>query len=330
MDHAFDSILATAERAGRAASACCRAVASAAVEAMAKGDKSPVTLADYASQAVILREVAVDFPDHGVISEEGAEHLRANSDETGVAAILSAVATAGVEADFEQVCTWIDHAGVEDAEFVWCVDPIDGTKGFLRGDQYAVAIGILQNGLPVAGVLACPNLPVDLGQPDGPRGVLYIAAQGQGCRRVPLDGGEATVARASETTDPAHIRVLGSVESSHGDPKLVTDMMAAAGVDGGFVRYDSQVKYGIVAQGAAELYIRPRNRPDYREKVWDHAGGAIVATEAGAIVTDLDGKSLDFSLGNALEENRGVLVASSAAIHAAALDGLRKAETSFS
>ena len=321
------SILATAERAGRAAAASCRAVTASAVEAMAKGDKSPVTVADYASQAVILREVAADFPDHRVISEEGADHLRANSDKAGVAAILSAVAAAGVEADFDQVCSWIDHAGTDSAEFVWCVDPIDGTKGFLRGDQYAVAIGVLQGGVPVAGVLACPNLPVDLDQPDGPRGVLYIAAQGQGCRRVPLDGGETTLARASEADDPAQARVLGSVESSHGDPKLVTDMMAAAGIGGGFVRYDSQAKYGIVAQGAAELYVRPRNRPDYREKVWDHAGGAIVATESGAIVTDLDGKNLDFSHGNALEENRGVLVSSSARIHEAALAGLRAAET---
>ena len=57
--------------------------------------------------------------------------------------------------------------------------------------------------------------------------------------------------------------------------------MEDAGMEGGFVRFDSQVKYGILAQGDAEVYVRPRSRPDWRENPWDHAGGVVVAEEAG-------------------------------------------------
>ena len=73
------------------------------------------------------------------------------------------------------------------------------------------------------------------------------------------------------------------------------------------VRIDSQVKYGAVAAGLAEVYIRPRSRPDYRENIWDHAAGVAVVTEAGGRVTDLDGAPLDFSRGPKLVDNRGVL-----------------------
>ena len=95
---------------------------------------------------------------------------------------------------------------------------------------------------------------------------------------------------------------------------------------GGFVRYDSQVKYGILADGNAEVYVRPRSRPDYRENIWDHVAGVIVAEEAGGKVTDIDGKPLDFTLGNKLVESRGVLATASVEIHEAAVAGIRTAE----
>jgi 3'(2'), 5'-bisphosphate nucleotidase len=328
----IDQILATARQAGIAAAKICRAVLAETPESLEKDDKSPVTLADYGCQAVILRELAAAFPGHGIIAEEGSEHLRKSAGEDGAVKIVELVNDAiETDADFNQVCAWIDHKGENAADengdtWTWSVDPIDGTKGFLRREQYAVAIGLMKNGVPVAGVLVCPNLPVDLNNPDGQRGVMFCAAEGCGATAVPVDGGETLPIKSSGLSDPAQWRVLGSVESAHGDPTLVIAMMEAAGVGGGFVRYDSQVKYGIVAKGEAEIYVRPRSRPDYRENIWDHAAGAIVAQEAGAIVTDLDGKPLDFTLGNKLTENRGVLVTSSPEVHKVVLAGLRSAE----
>lgn len=74
------------------------------------------------------------------------------------------------------------------------------------------------------------------------------------------------------------------------------------------MRIDSQAKYAAVAAGMAEIYVRPRNRADWRERVWDHAAGVAIVTAAGGAVTDLDGRPLDFTTGSRLEDNRGVLV----------------------
>ena len=322
-----EHILEVAQAAGRQAAIVCRAVHANTPESMDKGDKSPVTIADYGSQAVILRQIASAFPDHGVISEEGSEHLRESAGEDGTALIVKLVnEAAGIDASFEDVCGWIDHEGEADAEYTWAIDPIDGTKGFLRREQYAIAIGLMRDGAPFAGVMVCPNLPVDLDQPDGPKGVMYVAAENLGCQRVPLDGGKHSYAKASLSNDPATWRALGSVESAHGDPTLVVKMMEEAGIAGGFVRYDSQVKYGIIAEGGAEIYLRPRSKPDYRENIWDHVAGVICCQEAGGVVTDVDGKPLDFTLGKQLLENRGVLATSSEATHAKVVAGIAAAE----
>lgn len=313
----LETPLKVAMQVGRLAAGLCREVQAAQAGAMDKNDKSPVTIADYGSQALILRGIAAAFPEHAIVAEEGSEHLRASAGEDGAATIVRLVGEAlGKTVDFEQVCAWIDHQGGQDSGYTWAIDPIDGTKGFLRGEQYAVAIGLMKDQRPVLGVLVCPNLPVDLASPDGARGVMYAAAAGRGCSKVPLDGGEARTVGVSGAADPAGWRVLGSVESAHGDPKAVVAMMEKLGVGGGFVRYDSQVKYGVVAEGAAEIYLRPRSKPDYRENIWDHVAGVVVCEEAGGKVADTDGKELDFTQGSKLMENRGILATSGAAVTA--------------
>ena len=329
MNDLADRVLEVARAAGRRAAAVCRGVlaASEGGGAMAKGDDSPVTAADFGSQAVILDGVRAAFPGHGVIAEEGAAQLRAGASPASAALLVRLAGEAlGRPMSFEQVCDAIDHAGAPGAEYAWCIDPIDGTKGFLRREQYAVAIGVLREGRPWAGVLVCPNLPVDLARPDGARGVMFVAARGRGCTVEPLDGGAGWTARVTASRDPAAWRVLGSVESAHGDPQLVNDVIAQAGIGGGFVRYDSQVKYGVVACGGAEIYLRPRSKPSYREHVWDHAAGVIVCEEAGGRVTDVDGKPLDFTRGSRLEDNRGILATSGGRVHEVVLDALRAVE----
>ena len=330
MSDSIDRILEIAADAGRAASQICRAVlaeAPASPDAMAKLGKEPVTVADYGSQAVILRLVQAAFPGHGVISEEGSAHLRESAGDAGAEQIVRLVGqVVGEAVDFDEACAWIDHEGPAEAEYTWAIDPIDGTKGFLRREQYAVAIGLLRHGKPYAGVMACPNLPVDLALPDGPCGVLFVAAEGRGCTRVALDGGATEPAKVNAEATLAAARVLGSVESAHGDPKMVVAAMERLGIGGGFVRYDSQVKYGVVAQGAAEIYVRPRSKPEYRENIWDHAAGVVVCEQAGGRVTDLDGKELDFSRGKKLTENRGVLATSGGALHDAVVAGIAAIE----
>ena len=72
---------------------------------------------------------------------------------------------------------------------------------------------------------------------------------------------------------------------------------------------DSQAKYGSIARGAGDLYLRLPSSKTYVEKIWDHAGGDLIVREAGGEVTDVDGKRLDFGLGRRLEANKGVVAA---------------------
>jgi 3'-phosphoadenosine 5'-phosphosulfate (PAPS) 3'-phosphatase len=74
------------------------------------------------------------------------------------------------------------------------------------------------------------------------------------------------------------------------------------------LRMDSQAKYAVVARGQADLYLRLPTRADYREKIWDHAAGALIVSEAGGIVTDVTGRPLEFNHGHELAVNQGVIV----------------------
>ncbi|MBN2112673.1 MAG: 3'(2'),5'-bisphosphate nucleotidase, partial [Acidimicrobiia bacterium] len=140
MTPSLADLLDAARRAARAAAAVCLGVleeAPAAPDAMAKLGKEPVTVADYGSQAVILEAVAAAFPGHGVIAEEGAAHFAAHAGAAGAEQIVRLVGRAlGRAVTLDEVLGWIDHRGGAEP-FTWVIDPIDGTKGFLRRDQFA-------------------------------------------------------------------------------------------------------------------------------------------------------------------------------------------------
>lgn len=327
-----DRVLQVAQEAGRGAARLCRAVLAEAPrspEAMVKLGKEPVTAADYGSQALILHAVAEAFPGHGILAEEGAAHLREHASAHAAEQIQRLVGhELGRPASMEEIYAWIDHKGDPAQEFVWTIDPIDGTKGFVRREQYAVAIGVLRAGAPWAGVLVCPNLPVDPAQPAGGRGVLFAAARGRGATAAPLDGGPPRPVHVSDFADPARVRVLGSVESAHGDPRILRAVVEDLSLRGGVVRMDSQVKYAAVARGEAEIYLRPQSSPERRENVWDHAAGVVVTEEAGGRVTDLDGRPLDFSHGRKLARNRGVL-GTNGAVHDLVLESLARIAAAF-
>lgn len=294
-------LLVSVRAAVRAASALCVAVGDP--EHLEKLGREPVTLADYGSQAVILRTAALAFPDDRVVAEEGSTHLLSSAGEDGVAEIAALAGDATGESwSADDVVRSIDHTGGNGTR-TWAVDPIDGTKGFLRGDQFAVAVGILQDGVPVAGVLGCPRFDIH-----GMTGVIFWGGPGLGAFVEPIAGGAPRAVSVSEVTGPEATRVLGSVEVAHGDPALVREVIDRAGLGGGWVRIDSQVKYAAVAGGLAEVYLRPQSRADWRERIWDHAAGAAIVEGAGGRVTDLDGTPLDFTVGTTLQRNRGVLV----------------------
>lgn len=67
---------------------------------------------------------------------------------------------------------------------MWTIDPIDGTKGFLRGEQYAVCLSLIVDGEVTIGVIGCPNLPHRVSKPEGPKGYIFVAVKNQGSERV--------------------------------------------------------------------------------------------------------------------------------------------------
>jgi 3'(2'), 5'-bisphosphate nucleotidase len=85
---------------------------------------------------------------------------------------------------------------------------------------------------------------------------------------------------------------------------------------------DSQAKYAVVARGEAEIYLRLPTRSDYREKIWDHAAGALIVEEAGGVVTDINGRPLEFNHGRELAANRGVIV-TNGRLHHAVIEAVR-------
>jgi 3'(2'), 5'-bisphosphate nucleotidase len=102
--------------------------------------------------------------------------------------------------------------------------------------------------------------------------------------------------------------------AAHAAHSVQAAIAARLGISNPSFRIDSQCKYAVVARGEASIYLRLPRDTSYREKVWDHAAGALVLEEAGGRASDLDGKALDFSQGRLLGNHRGI-VCTNGAIH---------------
>ena len=288
------------------------------IQRHSKDDMSPVTVADYAAQAVIARQLADAFGALTMVGEEDAATLREASSATLREEVTAATRVAWPDAATGEVLDAIDFGNHDaTAHAYWTLDPIDGTKGFLRGGQYAVSLALIEHGQVVLGVLGCPNLSESytraFDDPD-PRGCLFYATRANGSWQVPADRPHMSPRRldASRSEDLGAMRVCESVEAAHSridDSARIIDYLAARGAP---ARLDSQCKYAVVARGQAEVYLRLPTRRDYVEKIWDHAAGMIIAEEAGAVVTDVLGLPLDFSKGTGLAANRGVICAARA------------------
>lgn len=322
----YEQEKAVAIAAVRQAAQLCEAVRQDMVPAaIEKSDKSPVTVADFGAQALVCRALALAFPQDPVVGEEDGADLRQPAMAPMVATVTAQVGRQVVDSTPDQVLQWIDHGNGEVAPRYWTLDPIDGTKGFLRGDQYAIALALVEEGDLKVGVLGCPYLRFE----GGDRGLLLVAVRGQGTVIMPLfEAGPAQPLRVSDATQGDHYRFVESVESGHGNQAEQAAIAAAAGITTPSLRMDSQAKYAAIAAGQAVLYLRlpsPKT-PDYREKIWDHAAGTLVVQEAGGRVTDMEGRPLDFSRAARFIDNRGVIV-SNGLLHDRVLAALKTPPT---
>lgn len=303
----FDRELEVALSAVRQASRACRAVQqSLDPHTLAKEDRSPVTIADFASQALVAHALLEAFPGDPLVGEEDAAALRDPANAERLRQVHAHV-SAEVPVTEDDVLRLIDRGSTDAARSrQWVLDPVDGTKGFLRAEQYAVALALLVDGVVEVAALACPSLPCS---PDALVGTLFFAVRGAGSHATPLfEHGPARPIRVSSRSEPASLRVCESVEAAHTAHDRSAELARRLGITAAAVRLDSQAKYGVVARGDAELYLRLPTRPGYLEKIWDHAAGTLVVQEAGGTVTDVDGRPLDFGQGRELRANRGVVV----------------------
>ncbi len=124
----------------------------------------------------------------------------------------------------------------------------------------------------------------------------------------PASADNRVAIRVSARDDARDARFCESVESGHSAQGDAAAVAARLGLAAAPLRMDSQAKYAVVARGEADIYLRLPTRADYREKIWDHAAGALIVAEAGGVVTDISGRPLDFRHGRELTVNRGVIV----------------------
>jgi len=316
---------------------------------LSKDDNSPVTIGDFGAQALIIQAIKKNFPTDEIVGEEEASSLRndhklrdqiwALVESTRLSDPTAEETLGGPLETVESLLNAVDagnSAGGSKGR-IWALDPIDGTKGFLRGGQYAVCLALLVDGDVKVGVLGCPNLPIDDSAPlaadsgvdqtdtEG-KGVLFAAVAGQGARSRPL--GEGVLGKSQsihmkEVKDISQATFCESVEAGHSSHGDMVDIAAKLGLTRQSVRMDSQAKYGSIARGAGDIYLRLPVRADYQEKIWDHAAGDLIVREAGGQVTDTLGRRLDFSKGRTLAENKGV-IAAPVAVHGQVLEAVKE------
>ena len=110
------------------------------------------------------------------------------------------------------------------------LDPIDGTKGFLRNDQYAIALALIEDGEVKVAALACPALPISLDVPDSPTGSRFVAVRGEGAQMASLSSGAFEPIRVSQGAGADGSRFVESVEAGHGNQALQATIARAAGI----------------------------------------------------------------------------------------------------
>ncbi|CAN8068345.1 unnamed protein product [Agarophyton chilense] len=306
--------------------------------ALTKKDNSPVTVADFAVQALVVHKLLNAFPDDKFIAEESTTALVNDS------ALRDAVVSASGLTE-EQVLSAIDvcsHVGGDGAR-TWILDPIDGTRGFIAMRQYCIALGFIEGGVVQLGVLGCPNLPPKSthgAEKRGQVGCLFHAVLGGGSWMTsegdirPGDASPISVLQhtahlqchVSDITNPQSSTFCESVETGHSSHHLSAQVASVLGVTAPPVRMDSQAKYGCMARGDFSIFLR-FPKPGYIENVWDSAPAAIIVEEAGGRVTDGKGRPLNFSLGRTMDNEDGI-VATNGNVHDQVIEVVQKVMSS--
>lgn len=285
-----------------------------------------MTVADFAVQALVAHLLDKEFPRDPLVAEENSSSFKTSEGGRILEAVAHCLKPFCPEATAGSIAGWVDRGTGEPSDRFWVLDPIDGTKGFLRGEQYAIALALIEKGTVKLGLLVCPNLKEGRLSERGGKGTLAIAVKGEGSWYTSLkDPQEFRPLRVSTRWNPSEAVFLGSIESRNTDRGRIEHVVNRLGIRPQPIFMDSLAKYVFLASGSADLLLRlPSSpKPQHRECIWDQAPGAIMVEEAGGKVTDFEGNRLDYSKGRILTASRGILVSNSH-LHATALEALKE------
>lgn len=275
-----------------------------------KPDDTPVTVADFVLQAVLVHTLQQQLGAAHFINEESATSLLTSGRPDVVKVFCSHVRRlTGVASDDAAVA--LLDAPPAGAQEWWLMDPIDGTAGFIQGGHFSVCVAQVKDGHVQLAAVASPRLaaqgPATV-QVAGP-GCVVAAERAHGTWQwAEAPGGALGHMRALRR--PAWTAPLRWARSMNRRklPGRAQPAIEQLGVPLESIHIDSQCKYALVADGRADLVVRlPVARGP--ERGWDHLAGALLAAEAGARVTDLAGAPLNAGTGSLLSANSGILVA---------------------
>lgn len=295
-----------------------------------KNDNTPVTVADFGVQALVSLELSKVFPSIPLVAEEDSDFVRSNNLVDSVVSVVTDKASSNDKPLTNvDVLEAIDRGknaivyGTRPATY-WVLDPIDGTKGFLKGSEalYVVGLALVVEGDIVLGVMGCPNWKeassynstIDVqGSESVPTrsGILMVAHIGCGtwARQLSdLMGVSAKVPNGWTRcfVDGCHLvpkaRFCISDSQTWESVPLSAFFSATSDADGVSDKEilllptccGSLCKYLMVASGRASVFIL-RARAQTIIKAWDHAVGIICVHEAGGKVTDWKGSDIDLA-----------------------------------
>ncbi len=240
-----------------------------------KKDDSPVTLADFASQIFIISNIKKYFPEDQIIAEEESS-VFLDSDAESIIKRCYTSLNITLEENLKET---LNYRG-SSSKRQWTVDPIDGTKGFQKSLAYAIGMGFMVQAKPTICAIGVPNY-------KNTSLTIFSAEKNHGAK-VSYGGQNFTKISVSNKNEIKKFRICHSL---HYNKPWVLDFARSLGVSN-FLPLDSMVKLCMVADGSAELYIKPMNM--LRSFTWDFLPGELLVKEAGGMISDIRGNPIQY------------------------------------
>lgn len=271
-----------------------------------KEDESPVTLADFASQIFIISKIKELFPEDQIIAEEDSGAFLNINAENIIKKCYNSLNLV-FEDGFKDTLNY--RGSISNRQ--WTIDPIDGTKGFQKHLAYAIGIGFMVQSEPTVCAISVPNY--------NERNLTIFSAEKNHGAKVSYGNQNFNPIKVSENNIIKNFRVCHSL---HYDKPWVMNFARSLGITS-FVQMDSMAKFCMVADSAADLYIKPLNIKS--SFTWDFLPGDLLVKEAGGVITDLFGNSINYLNEKCIVTAPG-LIASNGVLHKDLLNALKSSK----